>query len=204
MDKKTQTVLTYNQSAQQLADKFDRLGARVADIEEVFALVEGDAPMVLEIGCGNGRDAAVICQKTPRYLGIDVSEKLIELARQKVPQGHFEIFDVETYPFPQKIDIVFAFASLIHTPKEVLRGIFAKIFDALMPGGLFRLSMKWSDPASEVTKDDEFGTRTYYLYSQGDIEELGSQFRVLKSEVGELKGQMWLEVLLQKPVLSSV
>lgn len=57
MDKKNQTILTYNESATSLAKKFDELGARISDIEEAFALIQKDNPFVLEIGCGNGRDA---------------------------------------------------------------------------------------------------------------------------------------------------
>ena len=198
MDKKTQTIQTYNQSAQSFADKFDSLGARLSDIDETFALIKKNNPKVLEVGCGNGRDAEVIYKNTTDYIGIDISEKLIELACKKIPQGKFEVADIEAYIFPHGLDAVFAFASLIHTPKEVLRRIFENIFNALNSGGLFRLSMKYSNPSSEVTKDDEFGTRTYYLYSKEDIRNLGSKFVILKNEMNELKGQMWLEVLLQK------
>jgi len=40
MDNKTQTINTYNDSAQSLADKFDSLGARVNDINETFVLIK--------------------------------------------------------------------------------------------------------------------------------------------------------------------
>jgi trans-aconitate methyltransferase len=199
MDKKTQTIQTYSQSAQALAEKFDRLGARTSDIEEVFALLSKDDPRVLEIGCGNGRDAEVIHAKTNAYLGIDASEGLVALAQTKVPDAKFQVADVETYVFPSGLDAVFAFASLIHSPKEVLRDVFVKIFDALNPGGLFRLSMKCSDVYREVTKQDEFGTRTYYHYSPEDLVGLDSRFVVLKCVTQEYQNQTWVEVLLQKP-----
>ena len=87
------------------------MARRVSDIDETFNLFSKSNPSVLEIGCGNGRDAAEICKRTNKYLGLDIAEKFIEIARQKVPQGRFEIADVETYDFPQNLDIVFAFAS---------------------------------------------------------------------------------------------
>ena len=39
MNKKEQTLNTYNESVSSLAKKFDELGARVSDIEETFALI---------------------------------------------------------------------------------------------------------------------------------------------------------------------
>ena len=198
MDKKNQTVHTYNQSATSLAKKFDELGMRVGDIEETFALIQKDNPFVLEIGCGNGRDAAEITKRTNNYLGIDISEKLIELAKQKVPHANFQVADIETFILPSDLDMVFAFASLIHASKEALARILTEVRIALNENGVVRLSMKYGDTYSETTKEDEFGIRTYYLYSQEDIEEAASGFRIIKSELNDLRGQMWLEVILQK------
>lgn len=198
MNKKEQTIDTYNVSAQALADKFDNQGVRISDIDETFALIKRDNPVVLEIGCGNGRDAQEICKRTNNYLGIDVSEKLIALAKEKVPTATFKVVDIEDFQFPENIDIIFAFASLIHIPKEKLREVLSKALTSLNQSGLFRLSMKYNDIYKETTKEDEFGIRTYYLYSQEDIKELATGFTILKSELHDLRGQMWLEVLLQK------
>ncbi len=198
MDKKNQTIHTYNESAISLAKKFDELGARVSDIEETFALIEKDNPFVLEIGCGNGRDAVEITKHTKNYLGIDISEKLIELAQQKVPNANFQVADIETFTFPGSLDIVFAFASLIHVPKEALAKILIEAWTALNENGVMRLSMKYADAYTETTKEDEFGTRTYYLYSKEDMEEVSSGFKIIKSGLNDLRGQMWLEIILQK------
>ena len=108
------------------------------------------------------------------------------------------VADIESYDFPAEIDIVFAFASLIHVPKESLRDIFSRVYEALNKGGIFRLSMKYTDVYQEITKTDEFGTRTYYFYSQKDILNLNPGFSVLKMELINLRGQEWLEILFQK------
>lgn len=198
MDKKNQTIHTYNQSATSLTKKFDELGARISDIEETFALIQKDNPFVLEIGCGNGRDAAEITKRANHYLGIDISEKFIELANQKVPKANFQVADIETFTFPGDLDIVFAFASLIHIPKEALARILGEAQVALSENGVMRLSMKYADTYKETTKEDEFGNRTYYLYSKEDIKEVASGFKIIKSELNDFIGQMWLEIILQK------
>jgi SAM-dependent methyltransferase len=198
MDKKSQTVDTYNKSAIAMAAKFDNIGIRISDINETFNFVHKKNPIVLEIGCGNGRDAQEIVKRTDRYLGIDISSELIRLAREKVPQGKFEVQDIENFEFPKELDVVFAFASLIHVDKMHLSGIMENISKSLASEGIVMLSLKYSDAYEEVTNRDEFGIRTYYHYSDKDIKTLVKDFNVLKSEVMELRGQKWLEIILQK------
>jgi SAM-dependent methyltransferase len=198
MDKKTQTVQTYNKSAKELAKKFDDLGARVLDIEEGFSLVNKENPKVLEIGCGNGRDGQEILKRTNDYLGIDISEELIKLAKEKVPEGHFEVADTLSFNFPMGLDLVFAFASLIHITKEEFKEVSEKLYNCLNDNGIVRISLKYSDTYKEVTEESEFGIRTYYHYSQEDIKEIANGFKILKSEVLDKGRKTWLEVTLQK------
>ena len=198
MDKKVQTVETYNKSAKALADKFDTLGARISDIEETFALVKKENPKVLEIGCGNGRDAAEVLKRTNYYLGVDISKELIRLAKEKVPGADFEVADIASFVFPKALDIVFAFASLIHVTKEEFVDILEKLYDSINTGGVIRISLKCSPVYKEVTEDGDFGVRTYHYYSEQDIQELAKDFSILKSEVLERGGVTWLEVILQK------
>lgn len=199
MEKKTQTIRTYNKSAKALAEKFDGIGARIADIEETFAPLNKEQPAVLEIGCGNGRDAMEILRRTNQYLGIDISDELIKLAKEKNPNGTFIVADIEHYQLPENLDAIFAFASLIHVPKESLKKILADGLKALNAGGVFRISMKRANEYTETTTEDKFGTRTYYLHSEKDIEECAQGYNLLKSEHPTSKGQEWLEILLQKP-----
>jgi len=198
MDKKLQTIQTYNKSAEAFAKKFDISGARIKDIQETFAIVKKENPRVFEIGCGNGRDAKEIVKYTSSYFGIDISEKLIELAQINVPKARFDVADIENYIFSEEFDIIFSFASLMHVPKESLEPVFIKSYKALSPNGIFRLSLKQSDTYKEVTQEDEFGIRTYYFYSKKDIESIARGFTVLQEEHVDLRGQIWLELTLQK------
>jgi len=73
------------------------------------------------------------------------------------------------------------------------------MYEALNPGGVVRISLKWGPKYKEVTKRDKYGVRTYYLYSKEDIEALPAQFLMLKCQTNEAEGQTWLEILLKKP-----
>jgi len=114
INKKQQTINTYNNTASRMAEKFNDLGARVNDIKETFEATSKNNPSVLEIGCGNGRDAIEIIKYTNNYTGIDIANKFIEIAKENVPQGKFEVADIENYIIPNNLDTVFAFASFIH------------------------------------------------------------------------------------------
>lgn len=196
--KKQQIIDSYNNHAEGFAKKFDALGARTDDILNAIKIVGKENPRVLEIGCGNGRDAHEILKYTTDYLGIDISKELIRLAIEKNLNGQFEIVDVEDFIFPKEIDIVFAFASLIHIDKEPLKYVFNRVYDSLNKGGIFVLSMKNGEKYQEINKEDEFGIRTRYLYSGSDLKDLDRRFTVIKEGVEEKVGSRWLEIVFKK------
>lgn len=198
VDRKQQTINTYNRAAAEMATKFNGLGGRPVDIAEAFSYCRMRNPFVLEIGCGHGRDAAIMVERTDHYLGIDVAENFITMARATVPAGKFTVADVESYAFPSGLDVVFAFASLIHVPKASLHQVLKRLHQALNLGGVVRISMKHADEYCEVIKDDEFGTRTYFHYSLTDMEELCQEFKVIRNDKNYIYGQDWVEMLLVK------
>ena len=194
---KQQTIDTYNQSASELADKFNRLGARAADIMSALSYVKSN-PKVLEIGCANGRDAKEILKHTNNYLGLDISEELIRIAKRDVPKGRFEIADIENYVSTEPIDVIFAFASLLHSNIETLQNILDKAHSSLSSGGLIFISLKCGEYREEI-KSDEFGTRTYYFYSPEDIRGLiEGKYQIVKELIANIREQDWLDMILIK------
>ena len=144
VDEKKQTIEAYNKTAQKHAKKFEKLGARVKDIERALSYLNKPNPKVIEIGCGNGRDAKEIVKHTKNYLGIDLSKSLIQLAIKKAPEAKFQMADFETYQFPQNIDVIFAFASLIHSNKEGVKKVLRKAYKSLGLNGVFFISLNVS------------------------------------------------------------
>ncbi len=198
MDKKAQTIDTYNKIAHSMAQRFNELGARIPDIEKTFSCIARRNPKVLEIGCGNGRDAAEILKCTDDYVGIDISESMIRLAKERVPQGTFVVADIENCDFPQNIDIIFSFASLLHSPKEKVKIILNEAYEALNPGGVFFISLKYGEYGEEA-KTDEFGTRTFYFYAPDLLKELaGDRYATVFLDEYEFGEQKWFRIILQK------
>lgn len=83
-------------------------------------LKKGDR--VLDVGCGNGRFYEIIQKTGADYTGIDISEKLIEIAKKKFPKGKFFVGDALEMPFADNyFDTVYAIALLHHIPSRDFR-----------------------------------------------------------------------------------
>jgi len=99
-------------------------------------LVPGEK--VLDLGCGNGRFYEVmkdynpptassrsLRERAPKkvdYIGVDISEKLIKIAKEKYPKVKFLVADALNLPFPNNyFDKVYAIAFFHHIPSKEYR-----------------------------------------------------------------------------------
>lgn len=83
-------------------------------------LKQGDK--VLDCGCGNARLFGFLKSKNINYTGIDNSEELIKLAREKNPQINFQITDQLSLPLTSNtFDQVWNIAAFHHIPSKKLR-----------------------------------------------------------------------------------
>lgn len=198
-DEKKQTIETYNRSATAHAEKFNEIGARIKDIKKTFSYIKKLNPKTIEIGCGNGRDAKEIVNYTNDYLGIDLSEEMLKLAQQNNPEVKFKLADFETYRFPNKVDIVFAFASILHSNREYVKDILKKAHKALHSGGVFFISSKYGPYHKEIIDKESHGPKTYYFYSPEEIKKLSPPgLKIVYQEIQNFRGIKWFNVILQK------
>jgi SAM-dependent methyltransferase len=199
-DDKNITTESYRKNAKIVADKFDRFPPRVQDIERAVSLCGKTRPTILEIGYGSGRDAKVIVEVAGKYIGIDVSPEMAEIARGAVPGADFRVADVAEFDFPQGLDIVFAFASLLHSDRAELADVLRRLDKALNPSGVIMICMKHGEYVREV-KNDAFGTRVFYLYTPADIQSLlPSGYVMTWHEIETIRGQLWFTALFRKTI----
>ena len=87
-----------------------------------------DGRRLLDAGCGSGIAAAIAHGRGARVSGIDASEALIELARERVPGGDFQVGELEALPYDDdSFDVVTGFnafqyaADPVHALREAGR-----------------------------------------------------------------------------------
>jgi SAM-dependent methyltransferase len=195
-----ETIATYDVSAVEMAEKFKGIGSRASDVSRAFELVGApDNESVIEIGCGDGRDACEIVKYTDNYIGIDPSVGLLELARNRRLGATFVQADALSFNYPTEVDIVFAFASLLHVSKGDLRQVFAKIQTSLRHAGIAYISLKERTEYTSEIQSDEFGQRLFYYYTVPDVQEAaGSGFQTVYEDHQHIGKTDWFTLALQK------
>ncbi|HVE81164.1 MAG TPA: class I SAM-dependent methyltransferase [Candidatus Dormibacteraeota bacterium] len=188
------TTEAYNKSALPLANYYNTK-SRVADVKLALSYTKKADPQVVEIGCGNGRDAREVLKYTENYLGMDIAEEMINLARASHPQAKFEVADITEYDIPA-CDVVLAFASLLHVSPAELEDIFRRLSQAISPGGIVLLSLK--EGKGSQWKEDEYGKRLFYLYTPESIKPLAKGFKTVYTDHQLLNGVKWFTQILRK------
>ena len=106
--------------------------------------------LVLDAGCGAGRDANAFAGRGYAIRAFDASSELAIRASALIGQ-HVEILRFEDFRQPPIFDGIWACASLLHLPESVIPGCIGRLWAALKPSGAFYLSFKYGQ--GERTKD---------------------------------------------------
>jgi SAM-dependent methyltransferase len=67
--------------------------------EVLSRLRVGDGTRLLDIGCGSGYAAAMAAALGASVTGIDITPELIEIARERVPDGEFRVGTMDALPY---------------------------------------------------------------------------------------------------------
>ncbi len=94
---------------------------------------------VLDLGCGNGIPASKwLSDNGFRVTGVDLSDTMVDRARELVPEATFLRGDISEVDFaPASFDAVVSFYALIHVPMSDQPDVIARAAHWLRPGGTF-------------------------------------------------------------------
>ena len=116
---------------------------------------------ILELGCGDGRDAQRMITRGFAVEPSDGSPEMARLASERIGREvrvmRFEELDAECV-----YDAVWCYASLLHLEERALAPVLRKIHRALLPGGWHFASFKGGDGGHR----DDFGR--FYSYIPAD------------------------------------
>ena len=134
--------------------------------ESVYPVTPEDVKdkIVLDAGCGAGRNAITLSQYAFRVTGFDIASKAVQVAIENTKdKKNVRIFPLSIYQLPyiwwQYFDYVFCIGTLHHLPDP--QAGFNKLVTTLKPGGVIsiwvygqkdnKLAMKVYEPIRKVT-----------------------------------------------------
>ncbi|MDJ0555658.1 MAG: glycosyltransferase [Microcoleaceae cyanobacterium MO_207.B10] len=133
---------------------------------------------VLEIGCGVGRLIKPLREIFAEVDGVDISEKMIQFAKQYLADGkqNGEVYVNNGCDLKQLTDQIYDFVYSIIVFQHIrsisiVKSYFRETFRVLKPGGYFRLQVH-DHSASDLGNFDEEGAenKQYYLYGNAYTE----------------------------------
>ncbi len=148
-------------------DRLNRLMTLGLDRRWRKRALRGIQGNVLDVACGTGDMAVSLVERGCTVTGIDLSEEMLAIARQKTPMVTFMIADAEHLPFPDAsfdaVTCAFGVRNFVHLEQglnEMLR--------VLKPGGQLVI-LELATPDSPLVKP------FYNLYTRRIIPWLGSR-----------------------------
>jgi cyclopropane fatty-acyl-phospholipid synthase-like methyltransferase len=168
---------------------------------EKFNKLLKPASLILDIGCGAGAPVdKYFLERGHKVIGLDISEKQIELAKKNLPNGEFKVEDMSVLKKGEySVDAVVSFYAIFHTPRETHGDILKKINTFLKPNGLLLITMGSSE--WEGTEKDFHGAEMYWSHYGKEknrklVEAAG--FEIMLDEIDESGGEKHQVILAKK------
>lgn len=142
MDKKTiEKILNETESGYDLmADKFSETRKFFWRGMEFIGNYAKDGDRILDFGCGNGRLLKLFPDKKIDYTGVDISQKLVDLARNKYLEESRSFLKIDpsqpSLPFEDDFfNSVYSIAVFHHFSKEHAEKMARELYRVIKPGG---------------------------------------------------------------------
>ncbi|MGW4714931.1 class I SAM-dependent DNA methyltransferase [Nocardia sp. NPDC004260] len=161
------TRAAYDDVAELYTELFrHHLAGAVLDRAMLGAFVEsvagnGSGP-IADVGCGPGRITGHLAALGARVFGIDLSPRMVELARVEHPQLLFAQGSVEQLPISNEaLGGIVAWYSLIHLPPDRVPHVLSEFHRVLASKGHVLLAFQTADQPDAVEAFDHKVTRAY-------------------------------------------
>lgn len=116
----------------------------------------------LDVGCGSsGRIVDLLQSHGFEVEGLDVSPRMIELAKRRHPAVTFHQADICAWELPKKYDLISAWDSIWHVPLSQQERVLRKLLNGLNSEGICIFTMGGLDAPSEKL-DSAMGPQMYY------------------------------------------
>lgn len=131
---------------------------------------------ILDLGCGEGRDAIYLAKKGHRVTAMDISETAIErlnkISKDKKLKIKAEVGDLETYKIKEDYDVVIALASMHFLSKKKIYSLIKEIKKRTKEGGFNLIIVFRKGDSSE-------GQFKMYYFDNGELSKLYSDWEII-------------------------
>lgn len=134
-----ETIEYYNKTADQYY--WNTVGVDLDALRKLFASCFPAEATILDMGCGSGRDVMAFSDMGFKVIGLDASEELIKLARERLGINAF-VGDMSSWISSEPFDGIWCCASLIHLSEEEKERFFDNLKYNLKKGGVIYISVK--------------------------------------------------------------
>jgi 2-polyprenyl-3-methyl-5-hydroxy-6-metoxy-1,4-benzoquinol methylase len=191
------TLDYYNNNAKKYFDT--TVTANMSRAYNMFLKYVIDNGLILDFGCGSGRDSKYFLEKGYRVECIDGSLELSKLASEYlgINVNCMDFFEFSEF---NKYDGVWACASLLHVKREKLLEILIKIRDSLKENGILYVSFK-DGTGEEIVDGKYYNYLTYndfldIINIAGNLELL--EFDNSKTVLNNTESRTWNNFVLIK------
>ncbi|WP_049935160.1 class I SAM-dependent methyltransferase [Haloplanus natans] len=144
--------------AETYARRRDPTGSDAALIGDLLDELPPDAT-VLDAGCGDG--ARTLANLPAGSVGLDLSRRGLELARETGPEARLVQGDMAALPLADdSVDAVTAYHAVFHVPRESQPDVYREFERVLRPGG--RLLMTLPGSRFETVREGWMGGRMFF------------------------------------------
>jgi ubiquinone/menaquinone biosynthesis C-methylase UbiE len=138
--------------------------------------------LILDVGCGPGRDVEHLMMNGYQVIGIDYSVGMLKEAKRRVPKGDFRKMDMRNLKFEKNtFDGIWACGSVIHIPKSEVKKVLRGFNRILKTNGILYIAVKKG--TGEKLEDRKNGNKKFFAYyNEGKIKRILKEngFKILK------------------------
>ncbi len=173
------TRRAYNLAARKYHDLFhNEMNEKAYDRQllDSFASKFDEEALICDAGCGpSGHIGRYVFDKGIPVIGVDISDRCIQLARSHNPGMRFVLGDIASLAFEEgTFDGIIAYYAIIDTPRRYMNRVFGELYRVLKPGGYLLVAVKAGQ--TEGYMDDLLGIETEIYFALFTEEQIASYY----------------------------
>lgn len=204
MDLKKTTIISYDRTA----EDYDKIvnSFEILPQLELFSKMFSKGDRILDLGCGPGQHSKYFSDCGFDVSGIDLSEKMISIAKRKYSDIDFQVMDIENLDFKNNtFDGIWASASILHIEKEKIPHTLLRLSNILKDNGIIYISLKLGFGAGIISDERYGGVQKFYSFFQKEefVEMLDANRLILQhtdvvQERNKYDTNSWLHLFIKK------